>query len=102
SSPALTSLLARALATSPDGGSETSVRVAALERAGRVNELIDMLGQANEPNALAPYALALLAAGRTEDACAVRLDAGGEASGVAKRAAFLIPAYCASLSGDHG
>ena len=38
SSPALTSLLARALALSPDGGSETSVRVAALERAGRVND----------------------------------------------------------------
>lgn len=100
SSPALASLLARALARSTDGSSETRVRVAALERAGRVNELIDMLGQGNEPAALAPYALALLAAGRTEDACAVQLDAGGEASG--KHAVFLIPAYCAALSGDRG
>ena len=102
SSPALASLLARALVLSPAGGSETSVRIAGLERAGRVTELIDMLGQGNEPGALAPYALALLAAGRTEDACAVQLDAGGEASGLAKRATFLIPAYCAALSGDHG
>ena len=100
SSPALASLLARALALSPDGGSETSLRIAALERAGRVNELIDMLGQGNEPAALAPYALALAAAARNEDACAVQLDAGAEASGAAKRAAFLIPAYCAALSGD--
>ena len=101
-SPALASLLARALATSPEGGSETSVRIAALERAGRVNELINMLDEANGPGALAPYALALLAAGRTEDSCAVALDAGGEASGTSKRATFLIPAYCAALSGDHG
>jgi hypothetical protein len=101
SSPALASLLARALVLSPEGGGETGVRIAALKRAGRVNELIEMLGQANEPDALAPYALALLAAGRTEDACAVQLDAGGEASGALKRAAFLIPAYCAALSGDH-
>ena len=32
----------------------------------------------------------------------MQLDAGGEASGLAKRATFLIPAYCAALSGDHG
>ena len=103
SSPALASLLARALAASSEGGSEMSARIAALESAGRVNELIDMLGQGNEPGALAPYALALLAAGRTEDACAVQLEAGGEAAGgLAKRATFLIPAYCAALSGDHG
>ncbi|HEU0018022.1 MAG TPA: hypothetical protein VFQ31_06645, partial [Methyloceanibacter sp.] len=97
-SPALTSLLARALATGPEGDSETSVRVAALARAGRVNELIDMLGQAIEPGT--SYALALLAAGRTEDACDVQLDANGEAGGASKRATFLIPAYCAALSGD--
>ena len=49
SSPALASLLARALATSPEGsGRETEVKIAALERAGRVNELIEMLGEANE------------------------------------------------------
>ncbi|HVQ11788.1 MAG TPA: hypothetical protein VMS19_07775 [Methyloceanibacter sp.] len=97
-SPALASLLARALAASPEGGSDASVRIAALERAGRVNELIDMLGQTNEPGA--PYALALLAAGRTEDACAVQLGASGEAGIAAKRASFLIPVYCAALSGD--
>ena len=79
-----------------------SARIAALESAGRVNELVDMLGQGNELGALAPYALALLAAGRTEDACAVQLNAGGEAGGLAKRTTFLIPAYCAALSGDHG
>jgi hypothetical protein len=100
SSPALASLLARALATSPEGGGETIVSIAALERAGRVNELIDLLGQSNEPHALAAYALALLAAGRTEDACAMQLDSRGQAGGAAKRATFLIPAYCAALSGD--
>jgi hypothetical protein len=99
SSPALASLLARALATSPEGsGSEMAVKMAALERAGRVNELIDMLGQANEPDALAAYALALLAAGRNDEACAVQL--GGPADGLTKRASFLIPAYCAAASGD--
>ena len=48
------------------------MRVAALEWAGRVNELTEMLqslAEANEPGAAASYALALLAAGRTEDAC---------------------------------
>jgi hypothetical protein len=99
-SPVLASLLARALATSQGGGSDTSVRIAALEGAGRVDELIDMLGQTNDPEALASYALALLAAGRTEDACALQLDAGGQAGGASKRAALLIPAYCAALSGD--
>ena len=86
------------------GGSETSVRVAALERAGRVNELIEMLGQSgNEPGALAPYALALLAAGRTEDACAVAARASEERRAARRSArAFLIPAYCAALSGDRG
>ena len=103
-SPALASLLARALTTSPDGaGRETSVRVAALERAGRVDELIEMLGslaQANEPGALAPYALALLAAGRTDEACAVQLGTAGRADRSSQRATFLIPAYCAAASGD--
>ena len=98
-SPALASLLARALATSPVGsGSEMEVRIAALERAGRVNELIDMLAQANEPRALAAYALALLAAGRNDEACAVQLGTG-QADGAVKRASFLIPAYCAAASG---
>ena len=79
------------------------MRVAALELAGRVNELTEILqslAEANEPGAAASYALALLAAGRTEDACAVQL--GGEAQGdvSSKRATFLIPVYCAALSGD--
>jgi hypothetical protein len=101
SSPALASLLARALATSPEGsGRETEVKIAALERAGRVNELIEMLGEANESEALAAYALALLAAGRNDEACAVQLGVG-QADGVAKRASFLIPAYCAAASGDN-
>ncbi|HET7851199.1 MAG TPA: hypothetical protein VFK91_00455, partial [Methyloceanibacter sp.] len=101
SSPALASLLARALAASPEGsGSEMAVKIAALERGGRVNELIDMLGQANDPEALAAYALALLAAGRNDEACAVQLGAGA-AEGLAKRASFLIPAYCAAASGDN-
>jgi hypothetical protein len=101
SSPALASLLARALATSPEGaGAETEVKIAALERAGRVNELIEMLGEANEPGALAAYALALLAAGRGDEACAVELGAGA-AEGLAKRASLLIPAYCAAASGDN-
>jgi hypothetical protein len=94
SSPALTSLLARALGTSPEG--DSGARIAALERAGRVNELIEMLGQTNEPDGLAAYAVALLAAGRSEEACALQLDPGA----AAKRAAYLVPAYCAALSGD--
>jgi hypothetical protein len=101
SSPALASLLARALATGAEGsGSEMGVKIGALERAGRVNELIDMLAQANEPDALASYALALLAAGRNDEACAVELGAGA-AGGPAKRASFLISAYCAAASGDN-
>ena len=62
-----------------------------------MDELIDTLGQTNEPGALASYALALLAAGRTEDACTLQLDAS---AGGSKRAALLVPAYCAALSGD--
>jgi hypothetical protein len=103
-SPALASLLARALATNPEGaGSETNVRVTTLERAGRVNELIEMLrspAQDNEPGTLAPYALALLAAGRTEDACAVQLGTAQQADSSSKRATFLVPVYCAAASGD--
>src|SRR5262245_22262086 len=100
SSPVLASLLARALATNPEGpGEETAAKIAALERAGRVNELIDMLGQANEPDALATYAMALLAAGRGDKACALQLGTR-QADGAARRASFLIPAYCAAASGD--
>src|SRR5262249_24680460 len=63
-SPALAGLLAPALTTNPEGtGGETAMRVAALEWAGRVNELIEMLqspAQAVEPGIAAPHAMALL------------------------------------------
>jgi hypothetical protein len=96
-SPALANLIARALATS--AGADMTASIAALERAGRVDELIDLLGQTNEPRALGSYAVALLAAGRAEDACALQLDALGQPGGPAQQA-LLIPAYCAALSGD--
>jgi len=103
-SPALASLLARALATNPEGaGGEAAMRVAALEWAGRVNELTEMLqslAEANEPGAAASYALALLAAGRTEDACEAQLSSEAPGDASSKRATFLIPVYCAALSGD--
>jgi hypothetical protein len=100
-SPALASLLARALATNPEGASETAMRVAALEWAGRVNELIDMLGQSNEPGVAVSYAMALLAAGRTEDACAVQHSGEAQGDAASKRTTFLVPVYCAALSGDN-
>jgi hypothetical protein len=99
-SPALASLLGRALATGAEGGgAETAMRITALEWAGQVDRLIDMLGQSNAPGAATSYALALLAAGRNDEACAVELDAS-PADDAAKRAAFLIPVYCAAASGD--
>jgi hypothetical protein len=108
-SPALTRLIARALATNAGGdGVEVKAKVGALMRAGRVEELIAVLGGAgapNEPGAAAVYAVALLAAGRDDEACALGL--GGAAAGawrdsLAKRAIFLIPAYCAARGGDRG
>ena len=78
------------------------MRVAALEWAGRVNELTEMLqslAEANEPGAAASYALALLAAGRTEDACEAQLSSEAPGDASSKRATFLIPVYCAALSG---
>jgi hypothetical protein len=103
-SPALAGLVARALTTNPEGaGGETAMRVAALEWAGRVNELIEMLrslAEANEPGAAGSYALALLAAGRTEDACAVQFGSEARPNSSSKRATFLIPVYCTALSGD--
>ena len=99
-SPALASLIGRALATGPEGaGGETAMRITALEWAGQVDRLIEMLGQANEPGAGTSYALALLAAGRNDEACAVELGTG-QTDGAAKRATFLIPVYCATASGD--
>jgi len=107
-SPALTKLIARALATNPDAGGDVKAKVGALMRAGRIEELIAVLGGAgapNEPGAAAVYAVAMLAAGRDDEACGLGL--GGAAAetwrdSLAKRAIFLIPAYCAARSGDRG
>ena len=105
-SPALANLLARALATNPEAaGGEAAMRVAALKWGGCVNELTEMLqslAQVGEPGVAAPYAMALLAAGRTEEACAIQLGGQGQLDVASKRATFLIPVYCAQLSGDQG
>jgi hypothetical protein len=107
-SPALTQLIARALATNPEGAGDVKAKVGALMRAGRIEELIAVLGGAgapSEPGAAAVYAVALLAAGRDDEACGLGL--GGAAAetwrdSLAKRAVFLIPAYCAARGGDRG
>jgi hypothetical protein len=107
-SPALTTLITRSLATNAGADADVKVRVGALMRAGRIEELIDVLGASGaptEPGAAAVYAVALLAAGRDDEACALGLggaQAGGWRDSVAKRAIFLIPAYCAARSGDRG
>ena len=75
-------------------------------RAGRIEEVIAVLGGAgapNEPGAAAVYAVALLAAGRDDEACGLGLGgarAGTWRDSLAKRAIFLIPAYCAARGGD--
>jgi hypothetical protein len=96
-SPTLAGLVARALTTDPEGaGGGAAMMVAALKWAGRVNELIKMLrsfAEANEPGAL-------LAAGRTEDACAVQFGSEAQPNSSSKRATFLIPVYCTALNGD--
>lgn len=102
-SPALTALIARALATDP-GGDGGEARIAALERIGRVDELAEALqglGGANGPDA-ARYALVLLAQGREDEACASALQpsAAAPAKSEAKRASFLLPAFCAAAKGD--
>ena len=106
-SPALTELMARALATNAGSdGVDIRVKVAALGRAGRVDELIEVLrdsGQSSAPGAAARYALALIAAGRDDEACAIVLGTGpAEIQGdrLSKRAIFLTRAYCAARSGD--
>jgi hypothetical protein len=107
-SPALTKLIGRALATNTGGDGDVKAKVGALMRAGRIEELIAVLGGAgapSEPGAAAVYAVALLAAGREDEACGLGL--GGAAAGawrdsLAKRAVFLIPAYCAARGGDRG
>jgi hypothetical protein len=100
-SPALADALAKALAAGfPRDRREMAVRVQALERSGRVAELVELLRgstQSGEPAALTRYALALLASGRDDEACGA---AAADLAADAKRAALLIPAYCAALSGD--
>jgi hypothetical protein len=107
-SPALTRLIARALATNAEADGDVKAKVGALMRAGRIEEVMTVLGGVGAPNeagAAAVYAVALLAAGRDDEACGLGL--GGTAAGawrdsLAKRATFLIPAYCAARGGDGG
>ena len=106
-SPTLANLTSRALATGAEsGGAEVAIRLAALERAGRMEEAVRLLSgaaQPGEPGASARYATALFAVGRDEEACEVPLapaPATAEAQGEAKRATFLIPAICAAANGD--
>jgi hypothetical protein len=96
-SPALANLTARALAVEDQGaGEDLAPRVAALERAGRVAEIVELLsrGSVQDPHLAGPYAIALFAAGREDDACQVPLDPGTE------KAALLVPAYCAAAKDD--
>jgi len=90
-SPALATLIARALATGdPASGQGLALRIAALQRAGRVAEEVELLDRAvaaNDPGALGRYALALLASGREDDACEVRVD------GAPGKEALLVPVY---------
>jgi hypothetical protein len=106
-SPALAKLIARVLASgAPGDGRETLAMIAALKRGGRVDELVELLGglaQAGKPGAAGLYARELLAADRQDEACAVDLGTvppAASADSNVKRAAFLVPAYCAAAKGD--
>jgi len=105
-SPALATLIARALALGASNGTELGVRLDALAKAGRIDQEIALLAgamQAGEPGAAALYAMALLEAGRDEEACAVAIDPPPQsvaANAKPTRAVFLIPAYCAAVKGD--
>jgi hypothetical protein len=106
-SPTLAAVIARALAAGADsGGADAAIRLDALERAGRMEEAVQLLSgaaQAGEPGAAARYATALFAVGRDEEACEVPLEpapAAAHADGEAKRATFLVPAICAAMKGD--
>jgi len=107
-SPALTKLIARALETNPEADGDVKAKVGALMRAGRIEEVIAVLGGAgapNEPGAAAVYTVALLAAGRDDEACGLGLGTATARTwhdSLAKRAVFLIPAYCAARGGDRG
>ena len=97
-SPALATLVARVLATgNPAAGPDLALRIDALERTGRVVEQVEVLGravEANEPGALGRYAQALLASGREDDSCEVRLGP------TPVKDALLVPVYCAAARGD--
>ena len=104
-SPTLAGLIARALAAAPGGrGSRLALKRRGLKRAGRVEEIINLLSDAHGPDVpglAVVYALALFAAGREREACAVELgSAFPVAESEAARAASVIPAYCAALRGD--
>jgi hypothetical protein len=106
-SPTLAMLIGNALAAGAEGGGpEIALRVEALERAGRVEDAVKLLGgaaEAQEPGASGRYAVALIAAGREDEACGLALGRAPEAAranGEAKRATFLVPAYCAASKGD--
>lgn len=107
-SPALSKLIARALETNAGGEGDIKAKVGALMRAGRIEEVIAVLGGAgapNEPGAAAVYAVALLAAGRDDEACGLGLGAAAAGTwhdSLAKRAVFLIPTYCAARGADRG
>jgi hypothetical protein len=106
-SPALTHLIAGILAQgeSSDAG-QIAMRAEALDKAGQVEKEIAVLrkaADAGEPGAGALLAVALLEAGRQDEACALALDpppAQVNANSKAARAGFLVPAYCAAAKGD--
>lgn len=107
SSPALSNLIGRALAADPpQGGQDTAIRVAALERLGRAEEIVQLLApaaQSGDPGISARYGLALLAAGRDQEACGLNLGdvpPSARPDSDVTRAALLIPAYCAALQGN--
>ncbi len=105
-SPALATLIARALAAGDQvSGEEFALRAAALERAGRVVEAAELLARAadsNELRSLGHYALALLALGRDDDACEIHLGEalGGGPADKSAREALLVAVYCAAAKGD--
>ena len=105
-SPGLSSLIARALAVDQGGGQELAVKVGALERAGRMEELAQLLSQAaaaNEPGASARYAIVLLALNRVDEACGTTIGPAPPSANPnsdTTRATYLIPAYCAAAKGD--
>src|SRR3990172_3551399 len=105
-SPALATLIARALAAGDQvSGEDLALRGAAWERAGRVVEAAELLARAaesNEPRSLGRYALALLALGREDDACEIHLGEalGGGPADKPAREAMLVAVYCAAAKGD--